>query len=126
MYRSEAARKTWSNEQMLFIKALHTFATSYFAGNAKITTEPGDDKDPKTAEGAPTTVEPAKLQCPPGQKERVTKSIANYVQSTGVDVGKRTKPAPSTEAPQMAAPPQDSGAGALPQLMTPAPVASPN
>ena len=125
MYRSEAARKTWSNEQMLFIKALHTFATSYFAGNAKITAEPGDGADGKTAEGQATTFEPAKLKCPPGQKERVTKSIVNFVQSTGVDVGKKLQAAPSVE-PQMASPPQDSGTRALQQMMTPAPVASPN
>ena len=37
MYLSEQARNVWSKEQMMFIQALHTFSTSYFAGNVKIT-----------------------------------------------------------------------------------------
>src|SRR5215210_3178630 len=39
LIRGEQARKIWTREQMMFIKALHTFATSYFAGNVKITEE---------------------------------------------------------------------------------------
>ena len=36
MIRTERMR-AWTAEQMMFIHALHTFATSYFAGNVKIT-----------------------------------------------------------------------------------------
>ena len=42
LMRSEELRNVWTEEQMMFIRALHTFATSYFAGNVKIT-ESGDD-----------------------------------------------------------------------------------
>jgi len=125
MYRSELARNVWSTEQMMFIKALHTFATSYFSGNAKITTEADDDQAGSGAEGAVTTITPKKLECAPGQREKVTAAIVSFVQSTGVDVNAGNQP-PQAE-PQSTTPPQDSDGGALPQLMAPAPVAgSPN
>ena len=50
LMRNEQARLVWSTEQMLFIQALHTFATSYFAGNVKITEQPDD---PAAAKDAP-------------------------------------------------------------------------
>ena len=52
MIRTERMR-AWTAEQMMFMHALHTFATSYFAGNVKIT-EQAEDAKPNTAakEGA--------------------------------------------------------------------------
>ena len=46
MIRTERMR-AWTAEQMMFMHALHTFATSYFAGNVKIT-EQGDGRKPDT------------------------------------------------------------------------------
>ena len=39
LMRGEEAKKTWSQDQILLINALHLFSVSYFTGNAKITTE---------------------------------------------------------------------------------------
>ena len=75
----------------MFMHALHTFATSYFAGNVKITTKVEDEKGKSLAQegaaaanasdGATSTMTPKKLDCPPGQKEKVTAAIKAYVQS---------------------------------------------
>ena len=116
MYRSELARKVWSGEQMMFIKALHTFATSYFSGNAKITTEPGEGEAAAGAQGGASTIEPKKLTCAPGQKEKVTSAIVTYVQSTGVNVNADHKPA----APAQITPQATSPEAAVPQMMRPA------
>ena len=52
MIRTERMR-AWTAEQMMFMHALHTFATSYFAGNVKITTQVEDEKGKSLAkEGA--------------------------------------------------------------------------
>jgi hypothetical protein len=112
MMRSEQARKVWNTDQMMFIKSLHTFATSYFAGNVKITEQP--DEQPAAPGAAPaakpaapaakaaapaqsaageTTFTTKKLECSPEQKEKVTQSIGAYVQS-----------AQAPAAPQAAAP----------------------
>jgi hypothetical protein len=82
MIQSEQARNVWSHEQMMFIHALHTFATSYFAGNAKITTSPADGTAAANAgDGGTTTIQPRKLECPPGQAEKVTAAINAYIRS---------------------------------------------
>lgn len=39
---AEAARKVWTEEQLMFINALHMFAVSYFTGNLKITAKTQD------------------------------------------------------------------------------------
>src|SRR6476620_11142785 len=72
MIRSERGHG-WTPDQMMFIKALHTCATSYFAGNVKITEQADNpDKAAKPKEGAPaaakatdgtaTTITPKKLK----------------------------------------------------------------
>jgi hypothetical protein len=104
MYLTEQARRVWSKEQMMFIQALHTFATSYFTGNVKITEQPADAPAAATpeaadaAEAATTTLTPKKLECRPGQKEKVTAAINNYVKSTGVTLPEDKAP-PAAEAP---------------------------
>jgi hypothetical protein len=90
MIRTERMR-AWTAEQMMFMHALHTFATSYFAGNVKITTKVEEEKGKSLAQegaaaanasdGATSTMTPKKLECPPGQKEKVTAAIKAYVQS---------------------------------------------
>jgi hypothetical protein len=114
LMRGEQARKVWNTDQMMFITALHTFATSYFAGNVKITEQP--DEAPAAAGAAPaakpaapaanaaapaqpvageTTFTTKKLECSPEQKERVTQSIGAYVQSAQVPAAPQaTTPAP--------------------------------
>jgi hypothetical protein len=92
MVRAEKARQTWTTEQMMFIRALHTFATSYFAGNVKITEQPDTGKAESLAKesaaaannaaaGATTTITTKKLECAPGQKEKVAAAITSFVQS---------------------------------------------
>ena len=93
MIRGEKARG-WTAQQMMFIHALHTFATSYFAGNVKITESYADQSGSLAKEGAAaanaakdaakdgaTTITTKKLECAPGQKEKVTTAINTYVQS---------------------------------------------
>jgi hypothetical protein len=110
MVRAEQARLVWSTEQMMFIKALHTFATSYFSGNVKITEEaadgeqgnqssaPANAKDgsaaAKATESSPTTITPKKLECSPEQKEKVTAAIGAYVQSVPSAAPQAGTPAP--------------------------------
>ena len=130
LMKSEEARKTWTQEQLLFIRALHVFAVSYFTGNMKITaTEEENDvkgaktaadlaesegKDPAPAQqkqsaadpATPQVLSPKKLECPPEQKEKVTKSINAYVQSAKAEVPEGAKPATpaASEAPKSAPP----------------------
>ena len=112
MIRSERLQ-TWTAEQMMFIHALHTFATSYFAGNVKITEQP-DGAQTNTAEkegaaaanaanGSATTITTKKLECQPGQKEKVTQAINTYVASA---------PPPTAATPPAVATPQAAPAPA--------------
>jgi hypothetical protein len=127
MIRSEKLRG-WTAQQMMFIHALHTFATSYFAGNVKITES---DADPSgslakegaaaannAAKGAATTITTKKLECAPGQKEKVTAAINTYVQSAPPATAATTPPAPG---PQAAPGPIPGLSTLVPE--TPAPVA---
>jgi hypothetical protein len=126
MYLTEQARNVWSREQMMFIQALHTFATSYFAGNVKITEEADTPAAAKSEAAKPdaaaTTITPKKLECPPGQKEKVTQAIDNYVKSTGASL-------PAAEAPQLALPqalmPQTPATPAGPEKVAPIPPMAP-
>jgi hypothetical protein len=100
MIRTERMR-AWTAEQMMFLHALHTFATSYFAGNVKITEQAEAGKADSVAKegaaaannasGAATTITTKKLECMPGQKEKVTAAINAYV---------RSAPPPTAAAPQ--------------------------
>jgi hypothetical protein len=129
MTRSERTHG-WTPDQMMFIKALHTFATSYFTGNVKITEQADNaDKAAKPQEGAPaanatagpaTTITAKKLECQPGQKEKVAQAISAYVQSA--------PPAPAEAAvPTISVPlaqPAQAPAAAAPEAEPgPAPVA---
>jgi len=108
MLLGEIAKKTWTEQQLMMINALHMFSTSYFSGNAKITEAP--DADSKGAEGADQAaggtdlVAPKKPQCPPEQKQKVESAIKAYVQSAQA-------PAPPTAptAPTVPAVPASSG-----------------
>jgi hypothetical protein len=126
MIRGEKLRG-WTAQQMMFIHALHTFATSYFAGNVKITESDAGQSGSLAKEGAAaanaakgdaTTITTKKLECAPGQKEKVTAAINTYVQSA---------PPPSVATVPPAANPQ-AAPGPVPGLSTlipetPAPVA---
>jgi hypothetical protein len=136
MYLTEKARNVWSKEQMMFIQALHTFSTSYFTGNVKITEQPDTPAAAKSESANPltTTIAPKKLACPPGQKEKVATSINNYVQASGVSLPKDTPAAAAATPAAPAAPaPQAQGAAVPvtgqpmepmpPMPMAPAPMA---
>jgi len=100
LIRGEQARKIWTREQMMFIKALHTFATSYFAGNVKITEEAADPKaaPPKAGNAAPapnaTTMTSKKLECSPEQRQKVTEAIGAYVRAGVPATPQASAPAP--------------------------------
>lgn len=141
LMKNEEARKTWTREQLLFIRALHIFSVSYFTGNMKITTteEESDVKPAQTAgdlkakkeapakpqaneESKPQEFKPKTLECPPEQKEKVTKSITDYVQAAKVEI---------PQAPAPAAPPERAGSDAPKSTppaaqATPAPSGAPN
>jgi hypothetical protein len=113
MIRTERMR-AWTAEQMMFIHALHTFATSYFAGNVKITQQDEDAK-PNTAakegaaaanaaNGSATTITTKKLECQPGQKEKVEAAIAAYVQTAPPPAADAAPAAPAAAAAPQAAP----------------------
>ncbi|HEV3242427.1 MAG TPA: hypothetical protein VGY14_04150 [Methyloceanibacter sp.] len=131
MIRSERTH-AWTQDQMMFIHALHTFATSYFAGNVKITEQADTaDKGAKPKEGAAaanaanglaTTITAKKLECPPGQKEKVTQAITAYVQSAPPPTAAATPPASPIISVPLAQP--ATPAAAVPQAEPgPAPVA---
>lgn len=145
LMKSEEARKTWTREQLLFIRALHIFSVSYFTGNMKITTTEEDNdvqgastagdlaeskgkgapakKEQSAAEpSAPQVLAPKKLECPAEQKEKVTKSITAYVQSASAGAPQAAKPAVPAAPVGSDAP---KSAPAAPQA-APAPSAAPN
>jgi len=136
LIRSESTHG-WTPDQMLFIHALHTFATSYFAGNVKITEEP--DKPSQAAKtkdgaaatnatnGSATTITAKKLECPPGQKEKVAQAITAYVQSAPPPVAAAPAAAPMVDVPvppavqTMAPAPAEAPAAAAVPTAEPAP-----
>lgn len=126
LMRTEQLRNVWTEQQMMFIRALHTFATSYFAGNVKITEQA--DSAPKTkdgkaaadaATGASKTIAPKKLECSDEQRAKVTQSITAYVAT-----GPKTPPPAAAAVPQ-GAPGAPPAAASAPQAapVAPAPVA---
>jgi hypothetical protein len=144
LMKNEEARKTWSREQLLFIRALHVFSVSYFTGNMTVTaTEEENDvqgahtaadlaeakkkKEATSAEkgqsdsepSAPKVLTPKRLECSPEQKEKVTKSITDYVQAARVEIPNEPAPAAAagSDAPKSTPPAAQA---------TPAPSAAPN
>jgi len=147
LMKTEEARKTWTQEQLRFIRALHVFSVSYFTGNMKITaTEEENDvqgaqtaadlaeakkkKEAASAEkgqsasepSAPRVLTPKKLECSPEQKEKVVKSITAYVQSAKAEAPQGAKPA-APAAPAGSDAPKSTPAA--PQA-APAPAGAPN
>jgi hypothetical protein len=115
LMRSEEAKKTWTEPQLLMVNALYLFSASYFAGNVKITDDgqaPGDAagaaNPPKgAAPGQETSlVTPKRPQCPPEQKQKVVAAINAYVQS--VPAGPPPKAASPAPAPAPAQPASSS------------------
>jgi hypothetical protein len=120
MIRGEKLRG-WTAQQMMFIHALHTFATSYFAGNVKITeTDAGQSGDlakegaaaANAAKGDATTITTKKLECAPGQKEKVTAAINTYVQSAPAAPIAAPEPPAAAAAPQAVPAPAPVAGGA--------------
>jgi hypothetical protein len=120
LMRSEQARQTWSADQMMFIRALHTFATSYFAGNVKISEQSQtaaqgakakEDAAAVNADASATTITTKKLECQPGQKEKVAAAINSYVQSNPT-AAPAAPMAPAAAAPQAEPAPAPVAGGA--------------
>src|SRR5262245_59264283 len=114
LMRSEGAKKTWTEPQLLMVNALYLFSASYFVGNVKITNEgeaangaAGAANPPKEAAPGPETslVAPKRPQCPPEQKQKVVAAINAYVQS----VPARPAPNVAPPAPAPAQPASSSG-----------------
>ena len=129
MIRGEKLRG-WTAEQMMFIHALHTFATSYFAGNVKITeSDAGKSGDlakegaaaANAAKGDSTTITTKKLECARGQKEKVMAAINTYVQSAPAAPAAAPEPPAAAAAPQAAPEPAPGLSTLVPEA--PAPVA---
>jgi hypothetical protein len=115
LMRSEGAKKTWTEPQLLMVNALYLFSASYFAGNVKITDDgqapagaPGAANPPKDAAPGQETslVTPKRPQCPPEQKQKVVAAINAYVQS--VPAGPAPKAAVPAPAPAPAQPASSS------------------
>ena len=115
LMRSEGAKKTWTEPQLLMVNALYLFSASYFAGNVKITDDgqapagaPGAANPPKEAAPGQETslVTPKRPQCPPEQKQKVVAAINAYVQS--VPAGPAPKAAVPAPAPAPAQPASSS------------------
>lgn len=109
LVKGEEARNVWSNDQIIFIKALHMFSVSYFTGNIKIKEEPVKEEevtrapqtgpvqadlldDPVTQEeearaANPPAFSPKRPECSPDQKDKVTKAINAYVQAANAAPG---------------------------------------
>jgi len=94
LMKSEMAKKTWSDQQLLMINALHMFSASYFSGNVKISDAEGAGGATTASKGAAAPAEgadqaaagteiaaPKKPQCPPEQKQKVENAINTYVQA---------------------------------------------
>jgi hypothetical protein len=106
LMRSEGAKKTWTEPQLLMVNALYLFSASYFAGNVKITDDgqapagaPAAANPPQEATPGQETslATPKRPQCPLEQKQKVVAAINAYVQS--VPTGPAPKAAAPTPAP---------------------------
>ncbi|MBC8019919.1 MAG: hypothetical protein H7X78_01755 [Methyloceanibacter sp.] len=114
LFRSESAKKTWTEQQLMMVNALFLFSASYFAGNVKV-----GDPDPAGASGGESTgaskeaapeqesgmVVPKRPQCPPEQKQKVVAAINAFVQSAPPP-----PPAPKAQ-PAAPAPAQPAASG---------------
>lgn len=108
LIRSERAKKTWTEPQLLMVNALFLFSASYFAGNVQVgDPEPGDsagaeaaDAPKQAAEGEKTKVAaPNRPKCPPEQKQKVMAAIKAYVKSVPQPAAApKPQPAPAQPA----------------------------
>ena len=109
LMKSERARDTWSQEQLVMINALHLFSVSYFTGNMKVTTHEipeegeggqgdgtmavskgGVPAEPEAGGGGETNeISSPAPSCPPDQKQKVIKAINAYAQSAEAPAGKQ-------------------------------------
>lgn len=103
---AEAAKGTWSPDQMQLINALHMFAVSYFTGSVEITTKEVPESGAPKAGQAPAgddstaeTVKAPKPQCSPEQKAKVQAAITAYVQSAQAPAAKTAPQRPVAGGP---------------------------
>lgn len=102
LMKSEAAKKTWSKDQMIFIHSLHLFTVLYLTGNAKLeekdeaapaeagAAKPGGPATPSAesveekkerAEQAKKDLEASKPTCSQEQRDRVLQAIDTFVKA---------------------------------------------
>ena len=125
LMKGEEAKKTWSQDQILLINALHLFSVSYFTGSAKITTEEepaptakkpangavpvskgGEAAQPEATEppaGETEIVTPKRPTCSPEQKVKVTNAINAYVAAAKEMTPSATTAAPAAPKPAVPA-----------------------
>ncbi len=82
LMKNEEARKTWTREQLLFIRALHIFSVSYFTGNMKITTTE-EDNDVQGASTAADLAESKGKEAPAKKEQSAARALC--AQSVGAE-----------------------------------------
>jgi hypothetical protein len=115
LMRSEGAKKVWTEQQLLMVKALYLFSADFFTGNVKISetdasADPGAGEASPPKEAAPgqetSLVTPKRPQCPPEQKQKVVAAINAYVQSVPA-----AAPAPAPAPKPQPAPAEPAATG---------------
>ncbi|KAB2911459.1 MAG: hypothetical protein F9K29_22460 [Hyphomicrobiaceae bacterium] len=84
LMRREAAKKKWSDQQMLYITQLHLFTVMTLTGKVQLVERDGD-KQVVMKEGAP----PKSETCTDTERKKIQAQIMSYV---------NTQPAPATQA----------------------------
>jgi hypothetical protein len=105
LMRREAAKKKWTDQQMLYITTLHRMTIHTVAGKVRVVDKGGELKiflEP---------IEPGKDNCPGEKKKKVAEAIESYVKLDGGQhvTGSTTKAVqqPTTQASPVSAPAKD-------------------
>lgn len=75
LMRAEEQKKTWTDQQMLYIHNLHTFTVQLLAGGMKITIQENDTTIEKDSNPQ------AEIECSDDQKKNVEQEIDKYIAS---------------------------------------------
>jgi hypothetical protein len=95
----EISKKTWSDQQLLYISTLHRMTIHMVAGKVRVE-EKGSDEVRVVLE----PLEPSKATCPDERRKQVTETIAQYVASAPkLAAGSPQPPAGGAAAVQPAA-----------------------
>lgn len=75
LMRAEEQKKTWTDQQMLYIHNLHTFTVQLLAGGMKITIQENDTTIEKDSSAQ------NEVECSDDQKEKIRLDIKEYIES---------------------------------------------